>query len=252
MDVWGMEMAHDTITFELGGRVAIDKFKDGIGLLQRLVTALSQNRNVTWFVEDLQTSSAITTLRGEAEDPRVVDQIVREYAQVGSTLERHEAPQHSRQVDQAARAIQSFAESIEYVRFETPEADYTVRGNGSVPQPRALWTSVGTVTGRVQTLSNRGKLRFNLYDTVHDRAVSCYLQQGQEELMREAWGRRVTVSGTISRERTLGRPVSIRNILSIDILEDIAQGSYLHARGAVLWQEGDKMPEEVIRELRDA
>ena len=247
-----MEMPHDTITFELGGRVAIDKFNDGIALLQRLVTALSQNRGVTWFVEDLQTGSTITTLRGEANDLGIVEQIVRDYAEVGSALERREAPPYSPQVNQAARAIQSFAESIEYVRFETPEADYTIRGNGRVPQDRVLWTSLGAVAGRVQTLSNRGTLRFTLYDTVHDRAISCYLQQGQEELMREAWGRRVAVSGTISRARPLGRPVAVRNILGIDILEDIAKGSYRHAGGAVLWQEGDKTPEEVIRDLRDA
>ncbi len=247
-------MPNDTITFELGGRVAIQKFCDGVGHLKRLVDALTQGRGVTWVVEDLQASSAITTLRGEAEDGGLVEQIVRDYAEVGSALERHEIPQDSPQITQAASAIQSFAGSIDYVRFETPENDYTILGNGTGAehQHRTLQTSIGAVVGRVQTLSNRGGLRFNLYDTIHDKAVSCYLQQGQEELMREVWGKRVTVSGTVSRERHLGRPVAIRHILSIDVLEDIAQGSYHRARGAVLWREGDKMPEEIIRHLRDA
>ena len=160
--------------------------------------------------------------------------------------------QYSEQVNQAARAIQALAQSVEYIRFETAENDYTIYGNGTRPEAHIHWASIGAVTGEVQTLSKRGGLRFNLYDTIHNKAISCYLQQGQEELMREAWGRRVTVSGTITRQRPLGRPINIRNILKIGILEDVTQTSYEYARSAALWQEGDKLPEEVIRELRDA
>ena len=248
----GIDMARDTITFELGGRVPIEKFRDGISHFQQLVAALTQGRSVTWIVEDLQVGSAITTLRGEAEDLVVVEQIVGEYAQVGNALASHEPlPHYSLQVYEAANAIQALAKSVDYVRFETSEHDYTIYGNGTATAPLTQWTSVGAITGRVQALSKRGGLRFNLYDSVHDRAISCYLRQGQEELMREAWDRRVTVDGTIYRQRSLGRPVAIRNILSIDILEDTPQGAYRQARGAALWQEGDEMPEDVIRELRD-
>ena len=70
--------------------------------------------------------------------------------------------------------------------------------------------------------------------------------------MREAWGRRARVSGRISRELSTGRPVVIRQILTVEILEDIAPGSYRLARGAVQWNVGEKMPEEIIRQLRDA
>ena len=70
--------------------------------------------------------------------------------------------------------------------------------------------------------------------------------------MRKAWGRRARVSGRVSRESILGRPVAIRSILDIDLLEDIAPGSYQLARGAVKWEPGDKLPEDVIRQLRDA
>ena len=113
-------------------------------------------------------------------------------------------------------------------------------------------SAIGAVTGRVQTLSNRAGLRFNLYDTIHNKAVACYLSPGQEELMREAWDRRARVSGRVSREGGTGRPIAIRQILSVEILEDPAPGSYRLARGAVPWQEGDILPEDAVRLLRDA
>ncbi len=244
-------MARNTVTFALGGRVEIQKLNKGISVLSRLITALTHPSDVVWVVEDLQPGSAVATLRGEADDPEKIERIVDDYGNIGGLLERQESLQYGRRIVQAANAIRELAQTVEYVRLETPDDDYTIYGNGRARE-RSLTKSVGAITGRVQTLSNRGGLRFNLYDTVHDRAVGCYLERGQEELMREAWGRRARVSGRVSRELANGRPVVIRQILAVEVLEDIAPGSYRRARGAVPWNVGDKMPEEVIRQLRDA
>ena len=124
------------------------------------------------------------------------------------------------------------------------------KGNNPV-QPDTT-VAIGAVTGRVQVLSNRGGLRFNMYDTVHDKAVSCYLKQGQEDLMREAWGQRAMVSGEVTRDKATGRPITIRQIMNLEILEETVAGSYHEARGAVPWEPGDALPEDVIRRLRDA
>ena len=244
-------MARNTVTFALGGRVDIHKLAEGINALQRLIAALTRSDDVAWVVEDLQSGSAVATLRGESSDPAKIERIVNDYGDVGGRLERQEILHYGPRVVQAADAIRNLAQTIEYVRFETPDDDYTIYGNGQAPG-RSLSKSVGAITGRVQTLSNRGGLRFNLYDAVHDRAVGCYLLQGQEELMRKAWGRRARVSGSISRELPTGRPLAIRQIRNVEILEDFAPGSYRLARGAVQWNIGDKMPEEIIRQLRDA
>ena len=244
-------MANDTLTFAMGGRVEVGQFQQGITLFQRLVAALTHRSEVSWVVEDLQPGSATTTLRGEADDIAKVEKIVRDYDSIGKALEVGEPLHYHRSVNQAAEAIKTLAQSVEYVRFETPTGDYTIFGDGKARPHRTFSVSIGAISGRVQTLSNRGSLRFNLYDTVHDRAVACYLQPGQEELMRQAWGRRARVSGKVSRESNSDRPVAIRQILDIEILEDIAPGSYWSAQGAVPWQPGDEMPEDVIRRLRD-
>ncbi len=182
----------------------------------------------------------------------IVEKIVDRYGEIGKALERQEAPRDGSRITQAVNAVRNLAASVEYVRFETPNADYTIYGNGKVLSQPATTSAIGAVTGRVQTLSNRAGLRFNLYEPIFDKAVSCYLPQGQVELMREAWDRRARVSGRVSREAATGRPIAIRQIVKVEVLEDAAPGSCRLARGAVPWQEGDLLPEEAVRRLRDA
>ena len=247
-------MAKDTLTFELGGRVEIASFADAISAFRRLVIALTpKNAGVTWVVEDLQPGSAVVTLRGEAIDPGAVERIVDDYEKIGAALESHEdLPLTNARVLSAAGAVQNLTSVAEYVRFETSDIDHTVYRNGYTANRVPPTVSVGAITGRIQTLSNRAGLRFNLYDTLHDKAVACYLTAGQEELMREGWGRRAMVTGRISRDQRSGRPVAVRQIVRLDILDDAEPASYLNARGAVRWEPGSRLPEDIIRGLRDA
>ena len=229
----------------------LEQFHEGVVRFRQLVTALTPRTGVKWIIEDLQLGSAIITLRGESEVPGKVEKIVSDYGNIGKSLEIGEPLQYNLRVKRAAERVQDLAGFVEYVRFETPLVDYKFFGSGAVKVDQQSRVSVGVVTGKVQTLSNRGNLRFNLYDTIHDKAVSCYLQPGQEDLMREVWGRRVRVSGQVSREAASGLPKVIRKILDIKILEEVEPGSYRLAKGAVPWQPGDAMPEDVIRQLRD-
>ena len=170
-------------------------WRTAIIAFRRLVAALTpRNAQVAWVVEDLQPGSTIATIRGESDDPQIVEKIVQDYEQVGDTLANHEElTLYGTQAKNAADAIVTITHAVEYVRFETSDDDYVIYGNGRIPAEAALTISIGAVTGRVQTLSNRGGLRFNLYDTNHDKAVACYLSPGQESLMREAWGKQATV-----------------------------------------------------------
>ncbi len=248
-------MSKTTLTFELGGRVELKEFEEGITLFTRLVSNLTPRSGVTWIVEDLQPGSAIVTLRGEADDPVKVERVIDDYEKIGSALSRHEEPDHpSKRVIQTAGAIATLAKAREYVRFGTSVVDCTIYGkrspNNDIPVSPSV--SIGVITGQVQTLSSRSGLRFNLYDTVHDRAVACYLEPGQEEIMREAWGNLATVVGRVSRDPKTGEPISIRDIRQVELLDDVAPGTYRQARGAVPWEPGDILPEEAIRLLRDA
>ena len=66
------EMSKNTLTFELGGRIELKSLEAGVTAFRRLVSALTpSNERVAWVVEDLQPGSAVTTLRGEADNPAV-------------------------------------------------------------------------------------------------------------------------------------------------------------------------------------
>lgn len=245
-------MTAETLTFEIGGRVTVDQLATGVSLFHRLVSALTADTGVQWVVADLQSGSAIVTLEGQSETPHEIRRIVLSYADVGRALEGQEYLTYQPPVKRAAEEIRTFAETVEAVRLQTAEADYTVVTGSNSTVPPKLAVSIGSVTGRIQTVSNRGRLRFNLYDSIFDKAVGCYLQSGQEELIREAWGRRASVSGRVTREADTGRALAVRNILDVEVLNDIAPGSYRIARGAVRPEPGSEPAHEVIRRLRDA
>ena len=245
-------MVTHTLTFALGGRVEIGQFQEGITRFQRLVAALTPKQGVKWVIEDLQSGSATITLIAETEAPDKAAKVVADYENIGKALANHEPLHCSKRAQKAAARIQDLAHTIEYVRFETADSDHIVAKNGATAPEKALTVSIGAITGRVQTLTNRGRLRFNLYDHIHDKCVSCYLRPGQEEEMRTAWGQRARVSGTVSRDADLGLPVAVRQILKVEVLPEPTPGSYLAAKGAVPWQPEYENPETIIRRLRDA
>jgi hypothetical protein len=110
----------------------------------------------------------------------------------------------------------------------------------------------GAIEGRVETLRSRSRLSFTLYDSLDDQAVTCYLRPEQQELVRDAWNRRVVVEGWIKRDSTTGRPVEINQIERITILPEVVPGSYRRARAILPALPGAEAPEVVIRRLRDA
>ena len=245
-------MTKTTITFEMGGRIDIKQFEEGVIAFRRLVSALTGNNRVDWVVSDLQPGSAVATLEGECDNPQITDRIVRKYESIGESLQKRKEIRDSKRVTNAVNAVMNLTYSVEYIRFETSEFDYTVFAGGRSRVEPATTSAIGSITGIVQILSNRGSLRFNLYDTIFDKAVSCYLSPGQEELMRELWGRRATVSGRVTRDAETGRPITIRQIMGVEVPDEQPLVSFRDARGTVPWVPGDLLPEEAIRRLRDA
>ena len=49
-----------------------------------------------------------------------------------------------------------------------------------------------------------------MYDELFDSAVSSYLGEEHEDMMRDAWGKRLIVEGWIRRDPETGRPVTVR------------------------------------------
>lgn len=251
-------MAKDTLTFALEGDVALDQFASAMNNLNTLLNSLSNEvgggAKVEWIIDELVSGSALATVRGVYEDVRVIESIVDAYEDVGEFLARERDIPYSPAVKRNAQNLANVLnEKITMIRFETPTKDIQISGRtlaGEKAPPMKY--SHGTVKGTVQTLSMRSSLHFTLWDSMFDRAVNCYLKEGQEETMRNVWGKRAIVSGRVGRQSETGRPVVIRDVRYIRTLEDTAPGSYKGARGVIPWVEGDELPEEIVRRMRNA
>jgi hypothetical protein len=262
-------MAQDTVTVVLSGEVSLDNFAEAIvhwkGLIDSLADEVLRGKPVRWVVSHLEAGSAIATVRGIPQGdaaPDDVERVTRAVLRVGQALESNEPIPFSQRVRTEAQALVSVLNGeIDSIRFETAEADATIT---STSWPKAVaaepavepigWhgTAYGAVEGRVQTLTNRGSLRFTLYDTLHDRAVSCYLVERQQEIMRGSWGKRAVVEGWVTREPATGRPVTVRQVSAVTILPEEDPSAFQQARGALTGTGNTELPEITIRRLRDA
>ena len=248
------------MTLALSGDVPFDSFAKAMSSFNLLVSALGTEHDaggdIQWFVDALEKSSALATIRGESTKPEKVEAVVNGYSKIATALEAtHPMPTYrmptyrTRALRHAQDIVALLNEHITSVRFETAIEEHIVT---SPPFIRAvpLRPAYGAVEGRVQTLTNRKSLRFTLFDSFHDRAVSCYMVEGYEEIMRGSWGKRAVVEGLVTRDPSTGRPLAVRQVNRVLILAD-EEGDYQEARGAIPYVEGGPAPEEVIRRLRD-
>lgn len=189
-----------------------------------------------------------------SESVMEVENIVRAYEETADALQKGIPIPYSLAVAEHARGITRVLKGhVETVRFETPRRETVIASPAAPPNIKAAPTlvAIGAIQGRIQTLTERHALRFTLYDALNDKAVSCYLAEAQRELVRNLWGKQATVQGTITRDAETGRPLVVRQITSIQIMEDRGR-SYLSARGALLRRPDMLMPEDAIRKIRDA
>jgi len=250
-------MRDDTVTLALEGDVLLSEFAQGVAQLSTLVEALSDelasDARIEWRIEDLQVGSAMATARGVSVIPEAVGRVVEAFAQIGAALEARQPLVCGERARRAASTILKLLDGhVRSIRFETAVSESIVAAAAAYgTSAKGIQFSLGSLTGQVQTLSNRGRLRFTLYDALFDRAISCYLEPGQEEIMRNAWGQRVTVSGEIGREPERGRPVVVRRIRCVALQTPVEPGTYKAARGALQGAYGDRS-ELLVRRIRDA
>lgn len=250
-------MGGNTLTLALDGEITSAQFAKAMTNLDKLVRAITAgvgaNKDVEWVIDDLQKSSAIATLRAVTDSPEKAEQAIQVYEQVGQALSDGLPSPFSKRIDDSARALVGvLGGGITSIKFETARHDVLITSAPSAPAARAISDAYGAVEGRIQTLTNRTSLRFTLYDTLHDKGVSCYLDEGQEERMRGLWGKMAVVEGLVSRSPASGRPLTIRSIMRIERTPEEPEGDYTRAIGVISIPEGAPMPEEVIRRMRDA
>ena len=141
---------------------------------------------------------------------------------------------------------------ITSLQFEAAGAVSTITSSVPVEQAAGLIGAYGSIEGRVETLTSRRGVGFALYDLFLDRAIRCHPEPDQANIVRDAWHRRVIVSGWVRRDPASGRPVKIDPVQSIELVPDVEPGSYRRARAVAPVSDGDEPSHVAIRRLRDA
>ena len=248
-------MAGDSVTFRLEGEVTIDKLADAFVRFRAVLEALVEDQvaRVRWVLAGLDYGSAAATARAEPldeESAAKIPAITERYVAAGRQVSRGEVDPRRRLL-RVVRELTDLADEKNRIILETADDDviFTAPVNHVPVIAPQTTKSFGTVRGRVETLSHRKGLRFTLYELTSDRPVSCYLQADDEDQMRDAWGHVADVTGVVTRDADTGRPLAVRRVTSVDVLNEGETMGFLKARGAI---GGSEPAERVIRRIRDA
>lgn len=251
-------MPRETVTLALnsGSDVSVSDFAQALVHFDRLIKALSNAHTgrgtppIDWQLERLAMGSAVLTAGADHPQAPAVKE---GYLRVGRALKDNETLPYGKRVqDPAKDLLRMLTNGVREIRFETSEDEAVLRSSDErKPVAVPLAVSMGAVEGVVEVLSSRRGLRFNLYDTLFDRPVSCYVRDDAGDLLRDIWGKRVIVEGRVSRDPA-GHPVAVRDIREITRVPQAPPGSWRRARAAIPARPGSPRPEEVLRRVRDA
>lgn len=256
-------MASEPLTIELSGEVSLAVFAEEMRhwrtLLESLAAEVSTAAPVSFVIAGLYAGSALAMVQAESEDENALAELARSYTAIGRALRsRDPIPFGSERLGRAARdLVKPIGRGVTAIRFETAADDVTITGQvaGLHGQRTELLRSLkayGSVTGRIQTLTSRRGLAFTIFDSLFDRAVNCYLDKGQEDLIRDKWDRRATVYGLIARDPLSGRPVTIRRIADVVLEPEVSTANFRSARGVIPFSPEAEPIGETLRRLRDA
>ncbi len=257
-----MTSVSDKVTLKLDGNVPLDLFATAISglnaLIEQLAKEVASDVRVDWLIDDLSVGSAMATIVGVSEEPASVERVVNAYERVAIAVARHEPIPFSESVRKEVGKITGILNGkVSAITLEAGDRSYTVTAENA-PETVAkhkLVIAFGAVEGMVQTLTSRNGLRFTLYDSLSDRAVTCYFsidateRARQEEMMRNAWEKRVIVQGVIGRDPETDRPIEVRRITQVI---PVIGGDYREAGGILKGVGSDELPEAMIRRARDA
>ena len=105
--------------------------------------------------------------------------------------------------------------------------------------------SYGSVEGLVENLAQGHAAKFAVYPDGALRGVPCYLGDKDEARMAGLRRKRMRVTGLLRRDLSTGRPLSIREVTNIEVLEPPVGD--LRDLWGILPTTGDRKPEEIIR-----
>lgn len=208
------------LTLEIDGtRVTPDKFVRAVTAFFEMVRDLSSisEAQADWRVQVKQGSNLVGVFPTPTVPPVVVERVLSTIGTGVAGFER-EAREQMAFNDRAMKSLRKLGQ----VAGTTDSDDIAVRlWIGKRPQPvtyrsvfhvtellEATYQEYGSVTGKLQTLSERGGLKFVIYEPIWDRPVRCIIPDRLLDDAMAAFGRRVEVYGPVKYRRD-GMPFSV-------------------------------------------
>lgn len=228
-------MNTDKIALKLNGDVPIEDYAKVLDHFSRLIHALSSEivggKDIAWKISNLGYGSANTEIQGIAEKNEDVYRVTSAYYVVGAAVARREPIPYSAKVVAEVNGITSVINGhVKSIDFVSGDRVATIDFTPSQQTQPSKYYSMGSITGRVDTLSRR-KNMFVLYDELFDKPVDCFLSDEKDDLMRGVWGKLATVIGEIEREPQTGIALRVRNVLNVIVEEEVPAGAFEAARG---------------------
>lgn len=249
----GGVMSQNCITVAYEGRVSPGDAKALVNHFAAIVDLLSEEaadaREIDWEVTDFQGGSASITFEGTHNLPESVQAVVMAWETIGASLKDGSPVPYSARVKKHIDGITKPLDArVTAVRLLTQSKCFTIYRSEIVPQLSisGSFTSLGSVRGRVQTISTRRKLSLTVYDHLFDKAVVCHLDPDQEGQLLEYMNKEVLVAGKVTRDALTGQAKSIREITLIEEISEIDDDSYKATRGALAWM-GNEPAEKMIK-----
>ena len=125
----------------------------------------------------------------------------------------------------AAREIAALSDGkLSYVKVQTKSGPITMSRQALRTLDSLLHgqhQALGSVEGKLQTITERGTLQFVVFDSLYDKGVNCFIDEDLVHEAVSAFGKRVIVTGMVQYEQG-GRPVSIR-VDEIRVLKEPAE-----------------------------
>lgn len=211
----------DDLTLEIDGKISAAKFRQAVNAFLDLVDEVTRSMSgptptLRWIVT-VESGSARLRARPEqiAKQGRRAPAVARA-VEGGLRLlgRRAQRPKHFsgkalQRIRELAKVPDGHDVTRATVRVGSSAVDVvpkTAENVETLLSPR--YREIGTVEGRLQTLSDRGGVHFVIYDALTDDPVRCIVDPGQVDMALRAWRKRVAVTGLL-RYRKDGEPISI-------------------------------------------
>lgn len=252
------------LTLQLDGNPDASKFASFIYNSTSLVNALSNSvlkgqhrrRNkLRWYANNVSiTGGAEVSYEAPNSDPQKFELVESAFFEVGNALRYGGDIPYSQSVaDYASRLRKIVRDDVESLIFINQKNEAIVRRDIEVASAPSAIAAYDEVEGRIETISSRKGLRFILYDSYFDRAVTCYLDDPETASdLTDYFGKVVRVMGLVTRDSGTDRPFKIKNIG--------VRGITLVEKPEYSWRDAENIiqftpeltPEGYIRKLRDA